>query len=214
MQSCVQEIAKLPGVQYVECDQCAYGLWWEDELGAAAVKKPTGWLTNSPEIAKELCKKCPGCERHCKTIGIGKQGMRAIERYPPAQVTAVLRGLKREAVKLHWMGSLEAGPHIDEPEPWDAHPEYYSRIVDNISGDPLDAKLVSDARKEEMQFLDQLGAYVLASKKVCRAETDKDPVPTVWVDVNKGDDDRPAVRSRLCVAETRSRTTLDLGDPS
>eukprot|EP00959_Pyramimonas_sp_CCMP1952_P006384 133536-Pyramimonas_sp.AAC.1 len=36
----------------------------------------------------------------------------------------------------------------------------------------------------------------------------------VWVDVNKGDDRKPNVRCRLCVAETRCRTSMDMGGPS
>ena len=106
------------------------------------------------------------------------------------------------------IGALEAGPHIDEPEPWDAHPEYYHSIVDNISGVPLDPKLVEEGRREEMEFLRQLGAYRIDSKARCREESGRDPVPMVWVDVNKGDEQKPNVRCRLCVAETRHRTTL------
>eukprot|EP00959_Pyramimonas_sp_CCMP1952_P449884 9419938-Pyramimonas_sp.AAC.1 len=89
----IREIAVMPGVFYVECDQCAHGL-----CGLALVKKPTGWLTKSAEIARELTRRCPGCVRHCQTVGLGRRGMRTIERHPPKLVAAVLRGLRREAV--------------------------------------------------------------------------------------------------------------------
>ena len=42
----------------VERDMCAYGMSSEDLDGGGLVKKPTGYLTNSKEIAKELSKRC------------------------------------------------------------------------------------------------------------------------------------------------------------
>ncbi|CAK0899647.1 unnamed protein product, partial [Prorocentrum cordatum] len=188
----IREIAEMPGLHYVECDQCAHGLWCTVAVGPALVKEPTGWLTNSAEIARELTRRCPGCARHCQTVGLGRRGMRIIERYPPKLVAAVLRGLRRE----------------------DAYPEYYTEIVDNISGAALDPELVAAGRKEEMEFLRGLGAYVHDTKQRCREETGRDPAPMIWVDVNKGDDRKPNVRCRLRVAETRYRTSMDLGGPS
>ncbi|CAK0865658.1 unnamed protein product, partial [Prorocentrum cordatum] len=183
----IREIAEMPGIHYVECDQCAYGLWCTDAVGPALVKKPTGWLTNSAEIARELTRRCPGCARHCQTVGLGRRGMRIIERYPTKLAAAVLRGLRREAIARGQLGALEAGPHLDEPPIWDAYPEYYTEIVDNISRAALDPELVAAGRKE----------------------TGRDPAPMIWVDVNKGDDRKPNVRCRLCVAETRYRTNAE-----
>ncbi|CAK0853831.1 unnamed protein product [Prorocentrum cordatum] len=164
----IREIAEMPGVHYVECDQCAYGLWCTDAVGPALVKKLAGWLTNSAEIA-------------------------------------IARGQ---------LGALEAGPHLGEPPIWDSYPEYYTEIVGNISGAALDPELVAAGRKEEMEFLRGLGAYVYDTKQRCREETGRDPVPMIWVDVDKVDDRKPNVRWRLCVAETRYCTSMDLGGPS
>ncbi|CAK0877935.1 unnamed protein product [Prorocentrum cordatum] len=210
----IREIAEMAGAHYVECDQCAHGLWCTDAVGPALVKKPTGWLTNSAEIARELTRRCPGCARHCQTVGLGRRDMRIIERYPPKRVAAVLRGLRREAIARGQLGALEAGPHLGEPPIWDAYPEYYTEIVHNISGAALDPELVAAGRKEEMEFLRGLGAYVYDTKQRCREETGRAPVPMIWVDVNKGDDRKPNVRCRLSVAETRYRTSMDLGGPS
>ncbi|CAK0811159.1 unnamed protein product, partial [Prorocentrum cordatum] len=210
----IREIAEMPGVHCVECDQCAYGLCCNDAIGPAPVKKPTGWLTNSDEIAWELTRRCPGCVRHCKTVGLGRRGVRAIERCPPGLVAAVLRGLRREAVARGQLGALEARPRLDEPPVWDAYPEYYAEIVDNISGAALDPELVAAGRKEEMEFLRGLGAYACDSKQRGREETGRDPVPMVWVDVNKGDERKPNVHCRPCVAETRYRASMHLGGPS
>ena len=213
----IKELRESEGVIYVECDQCQYGLTWDDGNGHGErpVRKRTGWLTNSPCVAAQLRKRCPGDHQHANTIGLSNKGRRHIERYPAKLVSAILRGLRAEAVSAGWIGSLEAGPHIDEPEPWDCHPEYYQQISDNISGVPLDPELVAAARKEELDFVvTELGAYRYTTVEECRRETGKPPVPMVWVDVNKGDDRQPKVRSRLCVAETRHRASMDLGDPS
>eukprot|EP00975_Prorocentrum_lima_P002556 563301-Prorocentrum_lima.AAC.1 len=40
------------------------------------------------------------------------------------------------------------------------------------------------------------------------------PLPSGWVDVNKGDPTRPALRSRWVIKETKHVTTLDTGDPA
>ena len=47
----VRELLETNGVQRVVGDQCQYG----QETGASdPVKKPTGWLSNSPEILKKF----------------------------------------------------------------------------------------------------------------------------------------------------------------
>ena len=69
--------------------------------------------------------------------------MRVVERYPVALVNAVLRGLRQEAIVRNMISSLEAGPHIDEPDVWQVYPEYYGEIYDAISGQHLDPVLVS-----------------------------------------------------------------------
>eukprot|EP00971_Amphidinium_carterae_P021839 430994-Amphidinium_carterae.1 len=73
--------------------------------------------------------------------------------------------------------SMEAGSHVDEPDPWLAHPELYQDVHDNISGKQLPAELVAEARKQEMDFLKQLGAYSITTKQRCREATGKGPIP-------------------------------------
>ncbi|CAK0861788.1 unnamed protein product, partial [Prorocentrum cordatum] len=126
------------------------------------------------------------------------------ERYKE-QIKAVARGQ---------LGALGAGPHLDEPPVWDACPEYYTEIVDNISGAALDPELAAAGRREEMEFPRGLGAYAHDSKQRCREQIGRDPAPVARADVNKGDDRKPNVRNGLCAAETRYRTSMDLGDPS
>ena len=44
------------------------------------------------------------------------------------------------------------------------------------------------------------------------AETGRQPITMGWVTVNKGDDDKPNIRSRLVVQETKHATSLDPTD--
>ena len=46
----------------------------------------------------------------------------------------------------------------------------------------------------------------------CLKATGKRPILVKWVDVNKGDTQRPEVISRLTVVETKHRTTLTEAD--
>ena len=82
-----------------------------------------------------------------------------------------------------------------------------------ITGVRLDPALVARARNTEMRFLvDQLNAYKYDTVDNCLRTTGKRTIPVKWVDVNKGDAQRPKVRSRLAVAETTHKTTLSEED--
>ena len=90
------------------------------------------------------------------------------------------------------LATLEAGSHVDEPDVWQTHPEYYESIYDANSGTKLDAGLVSKGCEGEMDFLQRdLGAWSYDKIENCVQETGKQPIPMTWVDINKGDDMRP-----------------------
>ena len=170
-------------------------------------------MTNSMKVAKALDRRCPGGHRHCNIFSGGAHTMRIIERYPVRLVNVVLKALRQEVKKRYQLGALEAGQHVDEPDVWLTSPEYYEEIYDAITGVRLDPALVAKARNTEMRFLvDELNAYKYDSVDNCLKTTGKRPIPVKWVDVNKGDAQRPEVRSRLAVAETKHRTTLSEED--
>src|SRR4051812_33126989 len=104
----------------VDGDQCPFGQWAEDADGWAVAKKPTRWMTNSRAVADAVAIKCSNeaCpaeqgHRHVLLIG-GKAGL--TERYPPRLVTAILKGLRRDMVESGLLGSLDAGPTVEEPD--------------------------------------------------------------------------------------------------
>ncbi|CAJ1372050.1 unnamed protein product [Effrenium voratum] len=58
----IQQLADEPGVMIVDGDMCAQKMESTDHLGTGLVLKPTRYLTNSEEIAKELGKRCSNRE--------------------------------------------------------------------------------------------------------------------------------------------------------
>ena len=57
--------------------------------------------------------------------------------------------------------------------------------------------MVEKARREEKDFMSQFGVTIPSSLEECREETEYDPIPTQWLDLNKGDQGSPQIRSRL-----------------
>ena len=68
-EECVQEVWSKIGVRRVLCDQCIFGQC--NETGEP-VKKPTGFLTNSPEVAACVGKRCLGQRGQCSRPGGGE----------------------------------------------------------------------------------------------------------------------------------------------
>ena len=65
----VEKVARMAGVAKVRTDMCAFGMCSKDEEGVGLVKKPTSMMTNSPEVARRLDKRCcnhglPESEQH------------------------------------------------------------------------------------------------------------------------------------------------------
>ena len=74
---------------------------------------------------------------------------------------------------------------------------YEKWAVDDISGKDLDFELVKEARAEEVKFMEGLGVWEESSREECWDATNKGPVSTKWVDIDKGRDGQVLVRSRL-----------------
>ena len=89
------------------CDQCQYGL--QDAQGGW-MKKRTGWITNSQEIADKLKQQCDGSHQHIPVLGSCKGESRSTQaqRYPDALVDAILQGyqqgLNHPKKEITWLG--------------------------------------------------------------------------------------------------------------
>ena len=78
-----------------------------------------------------------------------------------------------------------------------------SRVYRDVTGRTIDRKLVHDARQKELDFFNSKNVWSLREFEECRRKTGKLPVIVIWVDVNKGDDVSPNIRSRLVARQIR-----------
>ena len=62
---------------------------------------------------------------------------------------------------------------------------------DRSTGLPLNLEMVKRARELEMQHMEELKVLEDSDRDACMAQTGRPPIPTDWVDINKGDSLRP-----------------------
>ncbi|CAK0826820.1 unnamed protein product [Prorocentrum cordatum] len=215
----VKDVMALPGVAVGRGDQRAFGLVVADAHGDRLAKKPTGWMSNNKEVLDEVCKRCPNDtgigSRHEHSTFVGRN-MRVAERYPVKLLRAILRGLRRHLSnkKVLTHSALDAGPNVDDEEislkdfvgKW--RDTLRTEFYDDLTGLPLDSTRVKAARRLEMDFMAQLGAWVYAREEDCQRELGRRPLSVRWVDIDKGDTDRPDCRSRLVVQETKAQSAI------
>ena len=75
---------------------------------------------------------------------------------------------------------------------------------DDVSGKALDASLVAEARRAEMEYFEKHCVYERVPREHQRRTRGK-VITTRWLDVNKGDSQSPEYRSRLVGQEDRKR---------
>ena len=84
-----------PKVATVTSDQCEYGLLTPDAHGnPTPAKKPTRWMSSSPQMLKRLSRRCKGDHVHQHLVG-GRA--KAAEDYSLELVTDILRGMRDTA---------------------------------------------------------------------------------------------------------------------
>ena len=188
----------------VRGDMCAWGMTAPDDGGVQhPCLKPTGWLTNSPELAAVLSRRCPGCEYHQHLIG-GRRTEVAAE-YPPRLVTAILRTLKDYLDNHGEINILEGTGPVPESElqlwhPVDSTGEHF---WDDVRGGWLDAGKVKAARKVELEWMMARGVFEVVELDEAYRQWGRKPIPLRWVDTNKGDEQKENYRSRLVVKEVK-----------
>ena len=78
-----------------------------------------------------------------------------------------------------------------------------------MTGKILNNSLTAEARKLEMKFFSKMCVYTKVPRSEARANGCR-VITTRWLDVNKGDDSNPNVRSRLVGRELKLDNRLDL----
>ena len=163
---------------------------------------------------------------------------KATESYPERLCIAILKALRLSMRAAGLLGAMEVGYHVDEPELSVEVKRYYDeqsakilcameehyhvdepdvsveveKHYDDITGALLEPALVRKARAEEIEFLERLGTWRDATEEECIKVTGKPPIPSRWVDINKGDQIRKEYRSRLTVKEIKAKYPMDAAE--
>ena len=192
------------------------------------VKKPTRFMTNAPEVARELQQRCQGRGGDCSRPRGGKHAQfrakiaRMAAVYHFKFCRAILVGFRNQLridgiCKDGFVGMLEGSMEREDVPAVlpcfnltngkgvsiKAQIEGGQIFKDDLTGQPLDPTLVGAARKKELEDFDGKDVWELRPISECRRTTGKAPVTVRWVDVNKGDDLNPNVRSRLVARQIR-----------
>ena len=153
----MSKVLAMPTVQKVHGDQCQFGA--EVRSGTdrgSPIKKPSGFMTNSPEVAKALDVQCKGRGGACSRPGGGRHaqcsGQIAVEAaiYPRDLCRAVLRGVRNQMRADHL---LKDGCYGVQAPDDDAEIERNVRSPDRgFSGlyrDDLTGQILKDALVKE-----------------------------------------------------------------
>ena len=181
----------------------------DDAGNVGPAQKATGFMTNDEYTAEAVDRRCFGGHDHIQLLS---RRAKACEKYPPRLVAAIRVCEPRDAAKQELLGkdrqltfaAMEAGPTL-EPELLSLldNATDVQEFRDRSTGLPLDPEKVTKARELEMRYMDELKVLENSNRDECMAETGRAPIPTDWVDINKGDSLRPNYRSRLVCQETR-----------
>ena len=85
---------------------------------------------------------------------------------------------------------------------------------DAITQEELPAELTRAARQEELDFMQDWHVWDVVPITESWSVTDKAPLQGKWVDVNKGDLERPVVRSRYVAKEFANTKSDDFFSPT
>ena len=129
--------------------------------------------------------------------------------------TSVLRGLRRTLEEVtRAMDSTEAGPTVEEEFLVQKLAGESGQVsCDEVTGLPLDTKLVADAIKEELMFTRKQQVYHEVPVSYLEKSGLK-AIRTQWVHTNKGDAANPFIRARLVAQETKRVSELTPEDAS
>ena len=155
----VEKVAGMDGVEKVRTDMCRFGMQSKDEQGIGLVKKSTTMMTNSPEVAKRLAKKCLNenleeKERH-RHVQLMNGRAKNAQVYPRGLCRAVCEGVAAQKqldsrnlvmmdlMTLDEMNSFGADGLHDQPDQSDGMVAF-----DDVTDESLVPKLVMAARAE------------------------------------------------------------------
>ena len=229
---CVQRLVQLPGIRRTRGDQCQYGAEApHGPLKGSPVMKPTGFMSNSPEILKALSKKCSGTRvpthsgasegpggtgTWCSRKQGGKHApcagsiCRDMAKYPRGLCQAVLKGFTSQLLADGKIRQGCYGIQMADDDP-DVHlmacghgQGYSGKYKDALTGQALQDDLVVKARKVEVDFFESKGVWTKVPRQKAYEKSGRPPISARWLDVNKADDEEPNIRSRYVARQMKA----------
>jgi hypothetical protein len=215
-----------PEVGEVIADLCQFGLRSPSPVGGTGpARKPTRFLSSCPAILQNLEQKCRGGHSHvqllggraaaaaiyppglCRAVlrGLGRQMAEEGRPAPPGLVGALREGRAVRDLRVGdpTLNVVDATPmqvEVRDERVGDEQAELQQwggqAYWDENSGEALPPNLTEAARREELAFMREWRVWDVVPISECVRESGKQPLGGRWVDVNKGDHDRPDVRSR------------------
>ena len=180
----------------------------------------TGWATSMTDLASELYKvQGLAQSQELETRAPPCTILHATERYPPRLVEAILRCLsthlrRKNGVPLNAM-EVGIGPHVDndvQDADFNETRLPSQKYYDQYTGLELDPVGTAAARQSEIDFAWKLKAFEPRPRSEAYQRMGRKPFGMRWIDCNKGDEQRPELRSRLVVQETRQTSTISVSD--
>lgn len=228
---CMVKLLQKHGVTRVNGDQCQYGLTTTTPKGITGpARKAIGFMTNSPCIAKQLNKQCPNrvCWWTHEHIQFEGGRTKRAQIYPPELCKAICNGLSEQLQAdrdgqflLAKVEATTTTPSGDLRKAADELKKSYRTVEedlseqleeawDDVSGAQLNPKAARAARNEEIEYIHKMKLYSKVPTSLCYQRTQKAPISIRWIDVNKGDTERPNYRSRLVAREINTYKRNDL----
>ena len=210
----VEEALKEYQLYVVVGDQCCFDVVKEERGRAGGVKRGRmKYLTNSWHIAAKIEVRCDGKHRHVRAVHCrGDPGRgRFTAAWRRAVYAAAMKERKMREQKLSAVAEVRSQGEGLRTDPMEFHDDLEAQIKqlgmtekegawDDVTGMPLDRAAVQAARREEIEYVRSKNVWT----KVPRAEAARQGmkvVKTRWIDINKGDDEKPVYRSRFVAKE-------------
>ena len=88
----------------------------------------------------------------------------------------------------------------------------WGETCDSLTGGILDPKLVTEARREEVDYIEETPVYLVVDEAESWEKTGRPPTSAKCVNVNKGSDDVPEVRCRWVARDSKPKGEKDRED--
>ena len=184
----MKSLGEAQGVVRVNGDQCQYGA--QIQRGSRKgdpIKKPTGFLTNSPRVAEALSAKCTGVGGACSRDAGGRHALcsgqhaKDAAKYPRRLCRAMLRGIAKQGrddslLKDGCFGMQVRDDDADVEATIRGPAQGYSgKHKDDLTGQVLNDAMVAEARATELRFFYSKGVWVKRPHHMARARTGRPP---------------------------------------